>query len=406
MGISYFISRRLLSFSKENFSTPIIRISIFSVAIGLAVMIISVAVVTGFQQEIRNKVVGFGGHIQITGFSDNESMEPEPVSMNQLFYPSLKDKPGIGHIQVFASKAGIIRTRDQIQGTVLKGLGADFDVSFFQKQLLQGNLPDTRSETRSDDMVISGKLCSLLDLKLGDTIRMYFISGSHTLARKFRISGIYETGMEEFDLVYVMADIRHVQKLNGWGADQVAGFEVLIAQFTELDKMAEEVYRSIGYDLNCRTIKQLYPQIFDWLALQDMNVLIILGLMAIVTTITMISTLLILILENTSRIGILKAMGMRNWSIRRMFLYHASFILIIGLLIGNFLGVGLCFLQKYSGLISLSQESYYVSVVPIHLNFWYVVIVNMATLIFCTLALILPSYIITRISPVRAIRFS
>jgi lipoprotein-releasing system permease protein len=400
-----FIAGRILSPDKNNFSHPIVRIAIVSIALGMTVMLVSISILTGFQKQIREKVIGFGAHIEITRFDENSSFEPRPVSIKQPFYPSLEKVRGIRHIQVYANKAGIIKTKDQIQGVVLKGIGKDYDWSFFKDKIIAGtcfHLPDTG---KTNDILISKSIASLLKLEVNQDIRMYFISGSQTLGRKFHISGIFETGLEELDRMYVIGDLRHIQKLNSWTTDQVGGFEVFLDDFKDLDRFEKYIYRTIGFSLDAVTIRQLYPQIFDWLDLQDINVLIILILMVLVAGITMISTLLILILERTNMIGILKALGMRNRNIRMIFLYNAVYIIASGLFWGNLAGIALCLIQLKSGIITLPQESYYVSVVPVNLNILNIFVLNAGTLMVCLMMLLLPSYIITRVSPVKAIRF-
>ncbi len=401
-----FIARRILSDNKANFSRPIVRISILSICLGLTVMFVAVAILTGFQKEVREKVIGFGAHIQISHYDENSSLETKPISMHQDFYPSLETAKGIKHIQVYATKAGIIKTADQIQGIVLKGIGPDYDLSFFANKIVAGHLIHPGDTGKTNDVMISKNLASLLKLKLNDDIRMYFISGTTTLGRKFHIGGIYETGLEEFDKVYVICDIKHIQKLNDWQPDQVGGFEVILNNFKDLDKMGKYVYRRIGMTLDAKTIRDLYPQIFDWLDLQDINVLIIIILMVLVSGITMISTLLILILERTNMIGILKALGMPNGGIRRVFLINAAWIIGQGLLWGNLAGFALCIIQLKFGLITLSQESYYVSVVPVNLDLWNILMLNAGTAFVCLAMLLVPSFVISRISPVRAIRFA
>jgi len=406
MNFELFVARRILSKGSASFSRPIIRIAIVSIILGLAVMIVSVAIVTGFQQQIREKVIGFGSHIQITRYDSNISLEGEPVEKNQDFYPGLSDIDGIKHIQVFGIKAGIIKTEDQIMGVVLKGIGSDYDWSFFENKIIDGGPVFVNDSAKSNDVLISSKMASKLKLKTGDETRMYFIIDNLTRGRKFRIAGIYETGLEDFDNTFVIGDIGHIQKLNNWTSDQITGFEVLIDDFNRLDELGELVYDSIGYDLDARSIKHLYPQMFDWLALQDMNVIIIIILMVLVAAITMISTLLILILERTNMIGILKALGSKNWSVRKIFLYNAVYLIGKGLFWGNLFGITICLLQKYFGIMKLPQESYYVSVVPINLEVLPIVLLNLGTLLLCTLMLIIPSYIITRVTPARAIRYS
>lgn len=408
MNFEFFIASRIVSKSKANFSGPIVRLSVISVALGLSVMIISVAIVTGFQKQIRDKVIGFGSHITINGFQVSSSYEPAPVSMNQPFYRSPEPMPGISHIQVYAAKAGIIKTEDQIEGVILKGVGSDYDWSFFKEKIIEGNTLQVIDTAATNDVIISRSLASRLKLKAGDPLRMYFIISDEMQprGRKFNIIGIFETGLEEFDRLYVIGDIHHIRNLNKWKDDEVGGFEVMIDDFDRIDEIGQQIYSVIGYDLDLKTIKQLQPQIFEWLSLQDMNVIVIIVVMLLVSGITMISTLLILILEKTNMIGILKAFGSQNRSIRKIFLYNAVYIVGRGLLWGNVIALALCFLQLKTGLIKLNQESYYISVVPVNLQLSHFLIINAGTLLVCTLMLIIPTYIITRISPVRAIRMS
>lgn len=406
MNTELFIAKRIVTRNKTNFSQPIVKIAIISIALGLTIMFLSIAVLTGFQIEIRNKLVGFGGHIQVSLFQPNQSIEPLPVSKNQAFLSKLQNIKGIRHIQVYATKAGMIQTGDQIQGVILKGVDSDFDWSFFRNKIISGRNFQVNDSGRTDEIIISKKLCDLLKLKLHDDLRTYFIAGEQVLGRKFNIVGIYETGLEEFDQLYILGDIHHIQRLNRWDPDQVGGFEIILSDFKDLDKLGNIVYKEIPFEMNASTIRHLYPQIFDWLKLQDMNVIIILILMVLVAAITMISTLLILILERTKMIGILKALGMRNTMIRKVFLYEAIYIIGWGLLWGNFIGFTLCMIQKHFGIITLSQESYYMTQVPVSLNALYILILNLSTLLICYVMLIFPSMIIVKIHPIRAIRFS
>ena len=408
MNFELFIAGRIFSKNKANFSHPIVRLGIISVALGLSVMIISVSIVTGFQDQIRNKVIGFGSHITITNFEVNSSYEPSPLSLHQPFYPSLDTLPGIKHIQVFATKAGIIKTEEQIEGVILKGVGSDYDWSFFKTKIVEGKHFTVSDSLKSDEVIISKKLASKLKLSLGEPLFMYFIiqDEMQPRGRKFNICGIFETGLEEFDKLYIIGDIYHIRKLNKWEKDQVGGFEVLIDNYDQIEEMGELVYKKIGYELNSRTIKQLYPQIFEWLSLQDMNVIVIISLMVLVAGITMISTLLILILEKTNMVGILKAFGTRDRSIRKIFLYNAIYIIGRGLIWGNMIALGLSLLQLKTGIFKLNQESYYVSEIPVNLDLMHFLIINIGTIIICTLMLIIPTYIITKITPIKAIRFN
>jgi len=388
---------------ESKYSGSIVNIAILSIILGLSVMMISVSIVTGFQNEISNKVVGFGSHIQISHFDSNNTTESTPISIHQDFYPNMHI-PEVKHIQVFATKAGIVNTNNQIEGIVLKGIDENYDLSFFSDKLIHGTLPDYSTTKTSNDILISKYIANLLNININDKVNMFFIIGNHQRGRKLTVCGIYETGLESFDKKIAFSDIRHIQKLNNWDKDQVGGFEVILNDFNKLSSAGQKVYEAIPYNLNAQTIKQLHPEIFDWIALQDMNVIVILFLMIIVASVAIISTLLILILERTNMIGILKALGMQNMSIRKIFLYNASYIILKGMFWGNILALSLLYAQKYFKILKLNQESYYVSTVPVNIQFTDFFILNIATLIVCFSMMIIPSYIITKISPIKAIR--
>ncbi len=404
MNTEFFIAKRIFSKDKGNFSRPIVNIAIISIALGLAAMIISVAITMGFQTAIRNKIIGFGSHIRINKYDLNSSYQTIPVDKNQKFYPYLDTVKGIRHIQVYAIKAGIIKTKEQIYGVVLKGIASDYDWSFFKKKIIKGKPLIVNDSIKINDIVISKYIADKLKLKLNDDVVMYFIQDPPRM-RKFKISGIYETGLEEYDKIYALVDIAHIQKLNAWTKNQVSGFEVLIDDFDDLDKMGKYVYNNIGYDLNSKTIKELNVSLFDWLNLQNTNVFIILVMVILVAAITIISTLLILILEKTNMIGILKSLGVRNWSVRKIFIYNAEYIIGKGILWGNIIGIAICLLQKKFEIFTLNQESYYVSVVPIDINLLNILMINLGTIFISVLILIIPSYIISRITPIKAIRY-
>ncbi len=406
LNTEFFLANRLVSRSRGSFSWTFVVIAITSIALGLAIMFIAVAILTGFKKEIREKVVGFSGHIQITRFAESAGYEPQPIDKRQPFYYRIKNTPEVSHIQAFAIKAGIIKTKEHIQGVILKGVGTDYNWSFFRDRMVEGRTFMVTQSNRTDEVIISRKISNLLNLHLNDDMRMYFIAGNTTLGRKFRIAGIYDTGLEEFDKLYVICDIHHIQKLNNWTDAQVGGFEVYLKKFEDMDRMGAFVYHQIGFSLDASTTKMLYQQIFDWLDLQDINVLIILILIILVSSTTIISTLLILILERTTMIGILKALGMPNGGIRKVFLYNALYIVGWGMLWGNLLAFTLCILQEKFALVKLSQETYYVAVIPINLNAWNILFINAGTLLICYLIFIVPSLIISRIAPVKAIRFN
>ncbi len=405
MNTPLFIARKIAPGKHAKSYTGIIRkISVLSIALGLAVMIISMAVVTGFQNEIRDKVIGFGAHIQVTNLDYNVSFESAPISSQQDFLEPLKTLPGIRHVQVFATKAGIIKTDTDIHGIVMKGIGPDFDWSFFGQRMINGNIMNLSDTTRSDEVIISKFIANRLKLEPGNNIFVYFIQEPPAI-RRFSIAGIYETGLEELDKMFILGDIKHIQRLNQWENDQIGGFEILVDNFNNIHYINKEVFKLIPYYLNARSIRQIYPQIFDWLALLDMNVYVILFLMVLVAGINMITTLLIAVLERTNLIGIIKAVGGSNRLVRKIFLYNAAFTIARGLLWGNLFGLTICLLQHHFGFITLPQDSYYVSVVPINLDITHILLLNAGTFAVCMLMLIVPSMIITRISPVKAIIF-
>jgi lipoprotein-releasing system permease protein len=406
MNVEYFIAKRLFTAKEKNnrYTKPILRIAILAIALSVAVMLLSITVLTGFKNEISNKIIGFGSHITIANFTNNQSYESEPIPLNQEFYPSITDQQGIKHIQTFATKAGIIKTEDEILGMVLKGISSDFEPSFFEQNLVEGEVPIYNDTLTSNKVMISKSVADILQLKLGEKLIMYFVEQPPRV-RRFVIAGIYETGFTDFDDLIVMADIRHIQKLNGWESNQVGGFEILIDNFDKLDEITSKVYEQIPYNLNAQSIKEKNPQLFDWLDLQNINVRVILILMLIVGGVNMITALLILILERTRLVGILKSLGATNWSVRKVFLYNAAYLIIKGLFWGNIIGLGIALLQQKFQFISLDPNIYYMSIVPINFNFMYILWLNLGTLLVCWLILIIPSIIITKITPVKAIRF-
>jgi lipoprotein-releasing system permease protein len=413
MNLPYFIAERLIRGRKEgtSFSRPINVIAIIGIALGLAVMILAVAVLTGFKKQIREKVVGFGSHIQVVNFDSNISFETAPVSDTQAFIPKIKELPGVKHVQVFATKAGIIKTNEEIQGVVLKGIGSDFDWSYFASNMVDGSVFTVSDTGRTDKVIISKKISDMLKLKTGDSFAMLFVQDPPRM-RKFTISGIYETSLEEFDKMYVFCDIGQIQRLNGWENDQVSGFEVFINDFDRMDEMTSAVRETIGYRIaedetqfKVTNIRMRYPQIFDWLNFQDVNVIIIILLMLVVAGFNMISGLLILILEKTNMIGVLKAMGSDDKTIRRVFLYQAAYLIGKGLLWGNLIGIGLAFFQLKTGIFSLNPESYYIKTVPVNLELLHILLLNAGTMAAIIVMLIVPSQLISRITPVKAIRY-
>ncbi len=410
MNYELFIARRIIASKqyRKSVSSPIISISILAIAIGIIVMLFSVATGVGLQKKIKEKISGFNGDIQISHYDANNSrVTVTPVSRNQDFYPDFKEVPNVRKVQVFATKAGIIRTPDEFEGIVLKGVGSDHDWSFFESYLKEGRIPEFTGQL-SDEVLVSRKTANRLRLETGDGFHMFFVKDDPNKApnsRKFVVAGIFDSGFEEFDETFIIGDIRHIQRINRWEEDQVGGFEVFIHDFDQLRTTGAEVYQAIDPTLNALTTAEKYPAIFEWLSLFDTNIAVIIGVMILIAGINMITALLVLILERTQMIGVLKALGSQNWSIRKVFLYNASYLIGKGLFYGNLIGLGLLLAQKYFGLIRLNPETYYVSEAPVHLSLTMLLLINAGTLFLCLLMLLVPSYIVSKISPVKAIKF-
>jgi len=414
MNTEFFIARRLIKDkeSRKQLSRSIVRIAVIGIALGLAVMIVTVATVTAFKKDIRSKVIGFAAHIQILNFDSNLSYETKPINRNQPFLGELRKTPGIRHVEVFALKPGIIKTKTDIQGVVLKGVDHDYDWTFFRKYLKDGTIIQPGDSLPSGQILISGYIARMLRLKTGDPVLMYFVQDPPRM-RRFTIAGMYETGLEEFDKLYAVVDIRHIQKLNDWTPDQVSGFEIYIDRFDDINLMKHRVRDQIGYEVHDQednlkvvSITDKYPQIFDWLGLFDINVTIIIVLMLAVAGINMVSGLLILILERTNMIGILKALGTENIRIRRLFLYLSGFLIVRGLFWGNLIGLALCTAQYLGRFVRLDPSAYFLTYVPISFEWGYFFLLNIGTLIAILAMLLIPSMLIARISPDKTIRFN
>ena len=410
MNLEYFIAKRLITAKdyKSSISAPIIKIAISAIAIGMIMMIISVATGIGLQQKIREKVSAFNGHIIISNYDNNQSeVTLVPISKKQDFYPKFTSVPGINHIQAIATKAGIIRTESAFEGIILKGVGEDYQWGNIKEYLISGKLPDF-SKDLNQEVLISQFLANRLNLKVGDSFNTFFIKESQNKLpniRRFKITGIFNSGFQEFDATYVIGDIRHLQRINKWSPDEVGAFEVFVSDFNNIKTTGEQVYEQTASTLDTKTIIEKYSYIFEWLQLFDFNIIIILVVMILVATINMVVALLVLILERTQMIGILKALGANNWSVRKIFLYNAFYLIVRGLFWGNLIGISLLLIQQHFGIIKLNPENYYVNQAPVYLNWGYVLLLNLLTVTICFLVLLIPSYIITKISPVKAIRF-
>lgn len=413
MNLEYFIASRLISRKNKNKGKkvePAIRIAIIGIAVGLAVMLIAWSIVMGFRREVRNKIIGVNSHIQITSYFSNFTYEMNPVRLSDTLVNDLMAVPGVAHVQRLYTKPGMIKTSNDFQTVVLKGADSDFDATFLKSCLISGTMPDY--STPSNDVLISEHLTKLLHLKLGDGFLAYFIKGQSVSARKFHICGIYNTHFSEFDKYFLLADARHIRKLNGWDEHQAAGLEIFANSMEDFPKAEEGVYSVISRAADAsqesfymRNLFEMSPDLFGWLDLLDTNVWLILFLMIFVSGFNIISGLLILILERTNLIGVMKALGARNFSVRKVFIYMSMFLIGRGMLWGNVIGLSFCIIQNYLHLVPLNPSTYYVDSVPIDLNWIYILIVNAGTLLISMLVVLLPTHMISRISPVKAIRF-
>ena len=410
MNFEYFIARRIVASKdyKSSISAPIIKIAIAAIALGVIIMLLSIATGVGLQKKIRDKVSAFNGDIIITNYDSNFSDDSQaPISTEQDFYPSFTSVAGIEHIQVSALKGGVIRTATDFEGVVVKGVGSDYKWNYFEEYLIEGRLPNYL-ENLNDEILISTYLANRLNFKLGDRVNTFFLqeeSEQKTRSRGFEIVGIYKSGFQEFDEQFLIADIRHIQRLNRWKEDEVGAFEVFISDFDDITFVGNRVYDETPSDLNSITIRDKYYTIFEWLDLFDFNIILIIGIMILIAGINMITALLVLILERTQMIGIMKALGSGDWSVRKVFLYNAAYIICVGLFWGNLVGIGLLLLQKYGKFIKLDADTYYVTEAPIYLDAGYILMLNLGVLLLCLVMLLIPSYIVTKISPVKAMRF-
>ncbi len=411
MNLEYFIAKRLIRGKehKISISAPIIKIAITAIAISVFMMLMAIATGVGLKRKIREKVVAFNGHIQIYNYDNNTSdVSVVPVSIEQEFYPEFNSVEDVSHVQAVATKSGIIRTENTFEGFIGKGVGDDYNWDIFKEYLVAGQLPDYSGEVNTQ-VLVSRFMANRLQLKVGDSFSAFFPKEEDPLKpnqRKFTLVGIYDSGFEEIDSLYVFIDIRHIQRMNKWDTDQVGNFEVFLESFDQLDEKIKEIYGKTVSTLDAQTITNKYYKIFEWIDLFDFNIALIIGIMVIVGGINMITALLVLILERTQMIGILKALGSANWSIRKVFLYNATYLIAIGLFWGNVLGLGLIWVQhKYQVLKFPNPKEYYMDYIPVYIDIPTVLILNIGVLILCMLMLMVPSYIITKISPVKAIKF-
>jgi len=411
LNYELFIAKRIIAGKKykNSISSPIIKIAITAIALGIIIMLIAVATASGLQTKIRDKMAGFKGHVQIVNYDNNNSdVSTTPINIAQDFYPVFKNTEGIKNVQIFASKGGILRTDTNFEGIIFKGVSSDYDWSFFKEYLVAGKVP-AFNQPRTKEVLLSQTIVNRLQLKLKDTISATFLkTTASTLPsnRKYTIVGIYNSGFAQFDENMMIGDIREVQKLNKWTENEVGGFEVLLDNFEGIEEKGKEIYSEISLTLNAKTILDSYPAVFDWIKLFDNNVWFIIGIMILIAGINMITALLVLILERIQMIGILKAMGSSNGSIRKIFLYNASYLILKGLFWGNIIGLSIIGTQHFFKIITLNPETYYVATMPVHISISAILALNIGTLVLCFSMLLIPSYIITKIEPSKSIKFA
>ena len=411
MNYELFIAKRIIAGKKykNSISSPIIKIAITAISLGIIIMLIAVATGAGLQYKIRDKMAGFKGHVQIVNYdSNNSDVSTVSISKNQPFYPKFENIEGIKNIQVFGYKGGILRTKTDFEGIIFKGVSTDYDWTFFKEYLVEGSIPNLNLP-RTKEVLLSKTIMNRLQLKLGDTILATFLKTTTSKLpsnKKYTIVGIYNSGFAEFDKTMMVGDLREVQNLNKWTENEIGGFEVILDSFDNIEEKGEEIYNNIGSTLNKKTILETYPNVFEWIKLFDNNVWFIIAIMILVAGINMITALLVLILERVQLIGILKALGSTNTSIRKIFLYNASYLILKGLFWGNLIGLSIIFIQHYFKVITLDPNTYYVTTMPVHISFTYILLLNIGTLVMSFLMLIIPSYIITKINPSKSIKFA
>lgn len=410
MNYTFFIAKRLIDTKsyKNSISAPIIKIGIIAIALSMVVMLIAIATGLGLKQKIKDKVVAFNGHITIERFGINESENSlNSISKNQDFYPNFSAVDEITHIQAVAKKFGVIRTDSDFEGMFLKGVGSDYNWSYLESFITSGTIPNY-DESYSNEVLISNYLSNRLGFKVGDSFHMYFLKSDYSKPPnviKYTVSGIFNSGFETLDKTYVIGDINHIQRLNKWRKDEVGNFELFVSDFESLESIGQIVYEETPSNLNTQTVKQKYATIFDWIEIFDKNTFAILAIMIFVAVINIITALLVLILERTHMIGVLKAVGSSNWAVRQIFLYNASYLVGLGLFWGNLIGLSFLFFQKHFKIISLDPSNYYVSTAPIFIEWYHILALNLCTFLLCLFFLLIPSYLITKIPPIKAIKF-
>ncbi|MDR1563255.1 MAG: ABC transporter permease [Dysgonamonadaceae bacterium] len=414
MSLPLFIARRIYrnNGGEKGVSPPAVRVATVSMALGLAVILLSVSIVDGFKKEVRNKVIGFGSHIQISNFDSNNSYETHPICISDTLYGFLKIFPNITQIDRFATKPGMVKTEHDSQAMIFKGVDENYNWDFFQQNLLEGRIPNINPDSTSTEVLISRLFANSMNLKLNDSFIAYFINNENVRFRKFNISGIYGTGFADYDKIYILLDIKQIRRLNLWDSDMVSGLELRVKDYGQVDVTNEVLFSELhkrkdrqGNTFYTRSIRELNPSLFAWLDVLDINTLVIFVLMFLVAGFSMISGLLIIILERANMIGILKTLGQSSENIRKIFLYLAARIVGKALLWGNLIAITVCIVQKQTGVLHLNPDVYYLTEMPVEINLWYILLINLGVFAATLLALLLPSMLVARISPAKTIRF-
>lgn len=385
---------------------PVTIIAVTGIALGVTAMLMSVMIVTGFRNAITEKATGFAGHIRINPFNSNQSFEEEPMMSSPQLVNDIESIHGVKHVQAYAYKAAILKTGEDLQGIVLKGTGRDFDWSFFKERLVSGSVPVYQNDSISTSVMISQNTSSKLNLKTGDSFLVFFIQNNRSV-RKLKVSGIYKTGLsDEFDNIYLLCDLKMISKVNNWNSGQIGGYEIWLHNWSDVDRLSPEIYRKAGLQYNTQTVRDLYPQLFNWLELQNLNVIVIISLISLIAGITMISTMLIIVLEESKTIGILKTCGATDKLIGGIYLKVSAYLLLRGILIGNLIAFGLAIFQHYTGFFTLDEQSYYMPAVPVSFPVAGLIFINIGTATVCILMMLIPSRIISKINPVKVLRFA
>ena len=405
MRFERFVARRFLPRDRNSYSGPLVGIATYSIALGVMVMVLAVSILRGFQGEIRQKVVGFGSHMVVTSYAMGNTYEETPIGIDRPEVDRIRQTTGVRHVNFFANKGGMIKTEDQIHGIILKGVDSGFDSTFFASNMVEGRLFSFPDEKAGNEVIVSQTIANKLGIALGDKVRTYFWQGESYRARAFEVCGIYNTDLADFDEHYIVGDLRQVQRLNEWDSTLAGGYEVLVDDFRQLDEMSEGVLAQLGYDLTMHTIVEQNPALFAWLNLLDSNIVLIIIIMTMVCTVAIVSALLIMIFEKTSTIGILKALGCNNRSVRRIFLYKSATIIAKGIVLGDAAAWLLGWLQTRFHLVRLDSASYMMENVPVDLNATTFIAISVGSLAVCLLALLLPTSYISHIEPAKTIKF-